>query len=220
MPQPSPDVDMEVTTAMPPTTQQPERTVEPAEGPLELGVGNEPEPGNESEPKGGNPEQQTESDDQPPQPTAALRKLNTTWTGNPPTVLSSCTRSDGGAAVLDGHDAALKVVLASDDNLEPETVAHESAANLSTMRAALVKPGGYGKDLPPESESRRQAMESPEGECWKTAEKTEMGGLISKGVWTQRPRPKGNILLGTKWLYSRKIGERREVVKHTCTFVA
>ena len=34
MPQPSPDVNIKVTTAMPPITQQPERTMEPAEGPL------------------------------------------------------------------------------------------------------------------------------------------------------------------------------------------
>ena len=39
MPQPSLDVKMKVTTAMPPIIQQPERTMEPAEGPLELGVG-------------------------------------------------------------------------------------------------------------------------------------------------------------------------------------
>ena len=47
-----------------------------------------------------------------------------------------------------------------------------------------------------------------------------MGGLISKGVWTQCPRPKGKVMLGTKRLNSRKIGERGEVVKHKCRFVA
>ena len=63
MPQPTPDVNMDVTSAVPATTQQPERTVKVAEAPLELGVGNESEPGHESESKAGNPEQQTESDD-------------------------------------------------------------------------------------------------------------------------------------------------------------
>ena len=67
MPQPSPEVNMEMTTAMSPTTQQPERRVELAEGPLEPGVGDGSGPGHESESKGGDPEQQTESDDQPPQ---------------------------------------------------------------------------------------------------------------------------------------------------------
>ena len=36
MPQPSPEVNLEVTTAMPPTTQQQERMVELAKGPLNL----------------------------------------------------------------------------------------------------------------------------------------------------------------------------------------
>ena len=60
--------------------------------------------------------------------------------------------------------------------------------------------------------SSRQAMKSPEWECGEVEEKTEMGGLISKGVWIQCPRPKGNVVLGTKRLYSRKIEERGEVV--------
>ena len=56
MPQPSPEVGMEVTTALPLTTQQTQRTMEPAEGPLELGVGDKSQPGHESESKGGDPE--------------------------------------------------------------------------------------------------------------------------------------------------------------------
>ena len=67
MPQPSTEVNMEVTTVMPPTTQQSERTVKLAEGRLELEFGDESEPGHESESKRVDPEQQTESDDQPPQ---------------------------------------------------------------------------------------------------------------------------------------------------------
>ena len=128
-------------------------------------------------------------------------------------MLSSRTRSGGGAAVTDGHEAALNVVLASDGKLKHETVPRESAVNISAMKAALVKPGGHGNDLAPEPQSRRQAMESPESECWEAAEKSDMGGLISKGVWTQCPRPKGKVVLGTKRLYSRKIGERGEVMK-------
>ena len=97
-------------------------------------------------------------------------------------------------------------------------MAHESATNFSAMKAALVKPGGEGNDLPPEPQSR--ATELPEWECGEAAEKTKMCGLINKGVWTQCPRSKGKVVLGTKRLYSRKIGERGEVVKHKCRFVA
>ena len=198
MPQPSPKVNMEVTTATPPIMQLPERTMELTEGPLELGVGDESESEHESESNGSDREQQTESDDQPPQQTAVLRKLNNTWTGSSPTVLNSRTRSGGGTAVTDEHEATLTVVLASDDELDHETVAHESATNLSAMKAALVKTGGHDNDLTPEPQSRRQAMESSELESWEAVEKTEMGGLIHKGVWTQCARPKGKVVRGTK----------------------
>ena len=57
-------------------------------------------------------------------------------------MLSSRTRSGGGATVTDGHEAALNVFLAGDGKLEHETVAHESATNLSARKAALVEPGG------------------------------------------------------------------------------
>ena len=57
-------------------------------------------------------------------------------------MLSSHTRSGGGAAVTDGLEAALNVVLASGGELEHDTAAHESVTNFSAMKEALVKPGG------------------------------------------------------------------------------
>ena len=63
----------------------------------------------------------------------------------------------------------MNVVLANDGKLEHETVAYESVANFSAMKAALVKPGGHGNDLSPEPQIRRQAMGSPEWECWEAA---------------------------------------------------
>lgn len=98
-------------------------------------------------------------------------------------------------------------------------MAHESTTTLFAMKAALVKSGRHGNDLPPEPRSRRQAMESPEWEYWEAAEKTEMGGIVSRGDWTKCPRLKEKVVLDTNRLYSREIGERREVVKHMCRFV-
>ena len=80
-------------------------------------------------------------------------------------MLSSRNRSGGGATVADRHEAAINIVLASDDELEHEIVVHQPAVNLSVTKAALVKPGGHGNDLPSEPQSRHQAMESPELEC-------------------------------------------------------
>ena len=77
-------------------------------------------------------------------------------------MLSSRTRNGGGAAVTDGHETALNIVLASGGQLERKNVAHKPATNLSAMKTALVKPEGHGNDLPPEPQSRRQVMESLE----------------------------------------------------------
>ena len=50
--------------------------------------------------------------------------------------------------------------------------------------------------------------------------KAEMGGRISKEVWTQCPRPKGKVVLDPMRLFSRNVGERGEVVKHKRIFIA
>lgn len=46
-----------------------------------------------------------------------------------------------------------------------------------------------------------------------------MDRLINKTVWTQASRPKENVFLGIKRLYTKTIGEHGEVVKHKCHFV-
>ena len=72
---------------------------------------------------------------------------------------------------MDGNEAAPNTVLAGDCKLEQETVVSESTINLSSIKVALVKPGGGGDDLPPEPQSRRQAMGSPEWEYWEAGER-------------------------------------------------
>ena len=47
-----------------------------------------------------------------------------------------------------------------------------------------------------------------------------VGQAIINVVLTQVPRPKGNMVLRTKRLCTRKIGEHDEMVKHKCRFVA
>lgn len=150
----------------------------------------------------------------------ALKKLNDAWTGKSPPVLTSRTRSDGGAIATDSHETAVSCVLASDGELGNETLTHETAAYLSAVKASPIKPGDHGYDFLPEPEGRHQAMLSPEREQLEPAEKTEMDSLISKGIWTQFPHLAGEVVLGIKRLYSRKIGEHSEQVKHKCRFVA
>ena len=76
-------------------------------------------------------------------------------------MLSSRAKRGGGAVVTGRHEATLNIGLASDGKLEHETVAHESAANHSAKKAALVKPGEHSNDKLSEPQSH-QVMESPE----------------------------------------------------------
>lgn len=77
-------------------------------------------------------------------------------------MLSSQIRSGGGAIATDGHETTPIVVLVRDGKLVNDTVAHGTAANLSTVKAALMKAGRHDDYLSPKPQSRRQAMISPE----------------------------------------------------------
>ena len=74
----------------------------------------------------------------------------------------------------------------------------------------------------PEPRNRRQAMESPEWEEWRKAEKTEIFGMAENCVYKQVAvaRPKDKLVVGTKTLYKRKIGQDGKVKKYKCRHVA
>ena len=63
-------------------------------------------------------------------------------------------------------------------------------------------------------------MESLEWDEWRKAEKTEMLGMVENCVYKQVARPKGKLVVGTKMLYKRKIGQDGKVNKYKCRFVA
>ena len=72
----------------------------------------------------------------------------------------------------------------------------------------------------PEQRKRRQAMESREWGEWRKAEETEMFGIVENCVHKQVARPKDKLVLGTKLLYKRKIGQDGKVQKDKCRLVA
>ena len=72
----------------------------------------------------------------------------------------------------------------------------------------------------PEPRNRRQAMESPEWDEWWNAEETEMLGMVENFIYKQMARPKDKLLVGTKMLNKRKIGEDGKVEKYKCRLVA
>ena len=72
----------------------------------------------------------------------------------------------------------------------------------------------------PEPRNRRQAMESPEWDRWRKAEETEMLGMVENCAYKQVARPKDELVVGTKMLYKRKIGQDGKVEKYKCRLVA
>ena len=72
----------------------------------------------------------------------------------------------------------------------------------------------------PEPRNRRQAMESPKWEEWRKAEETEMLGMAENCVYKQVARPKDKLVVGTKILYKRKIGQDGKVEKYKCRLVS
>ena len=72
----------------------------------------------------------------------------------------------------------------------------------------------------PEPRNRRQAMESQEWDEWRKAEETEMLGMVENCVYKQVARPKDKLVVGTKMLYKRKIGQDGKVEKYKCRLVA
>ena len=67
--------------------------------------------------------------------------------------------------------------------------------------------------------SRRQAMESSEWDRWRKAEDTEMLGMVENCVHKQVARVKDKLVVATKMLYTRNIGQDGKVEKYKCRLV-
>ena len=140
----------------------------------------------------------------------ALRKL--TIDGNIPTILSSRTRSRRPYTGVEGEalHCFLPAIEAKEENAVEDALACDDGGQMA-MQATL--------DIP-ESRNRRQAMESQEWDEWRKAEETEMLGMVENCVYKQVARPKDKLVVGTKMLYKRKIGQDGKVEKYKCRLVA
>ena len=90
----------------------------------------------------------------------------------------------------------------------------DAASRQAPMRAVDVN------HLPPESTTLREAQVSPEWPNWQRARKNEMDGQLARQVWEVAPRLKGKTVLGTKTIFTRKLGEDGRIEKYQCRFVA
>ena len=140
----------------------------------------------------------------------ALRKL--TIDGNILPVLSSRTRSRRPHTGVEGAalHCFLPAIEAEEENGVKDALACDDGSQMA-MQATL--------DIP-DPRNRRQAMESPEWDKWWKAEETEMLGVVENCIYKQVARPKDKLVVGTKILYKRKIGQDGKVEKYKCRLVA
>ena len=140
----------------------------------------------------------------------ALRKL--TIDGNIPPILSSRTRSRRPHTGVEGEalHCFLPAIEAEEENGVEDALACDDGGQMA-MQATLDTP---------EPRNRRQAKESQEWDEWRKAEETEMLGMVENCVYKQVARPKDKLVVGTKMLYKRKIGQDGEVEKYKCRLVA
>ena len=104
----------------------------------------------------------------------------------------------------------LPTIEAEDENRVEDALACDDGGHMA-MQATL--------DIP-EPRNRRQAMESPECNEWRKAEETEMLGMVKNCVYKLMARPKDKLVVSTKILYKRKIGQDGKAEKYKCRLVA
>ena len=140
----------------------------------------------------------------------ALRKL--AIDGNIPPILSSRTRSRRPQTGVEGAalHCFLPAIEAEEENGVKDALVCDDGGQMA-MQATL--------DIP-EPRNRQQAMESPEWDKWWKAEETKMLEMAENCVYKQVARPKDKLVVGTKMLYKRKIGQDGKVEKYKCRLIA
>ncbi|CAN0128326.1 unnamed protein product, partial [Ascophyllum nodosum] len=131
--------------------------------------------------------------------------------------------------VLSDHGEDTQEVLSEDEREQQheEEGAEARSASLEGPTVPALRKLAIDGNVPPILSSRtrkprnpRQAMESHEWDEWRKAEETEMLGMVENCVYDQVARPKDKLVIGTKMLYKRKIGQDGKVEKYKCRLVA
>lgn len=75
------------------------------------------------------------------------------------------------------------------------------------------------KALGPEPMNPRQARRMPDSTQWKQAEADEYSSLQENDTWLVVPRPKDRKVLGSRWVYKRKMAANGLIAKHKARIV-
>ena len=140
----------------------------------------------------------------------ALRKL--TIDGNIPPILSSRTLSGRPHTGVEGAalHCFLPAIEAEEKNGVKDALTCDDGGQMATQATLDI----------PEPRNWRRATESPEWDKWRKVEETEILGMVENCVYKQVTWPKDKLVVGTKMLYKRNVGQDGKVEKHKCRLVA
>ncbi|SMY29126.1 unnamed protein product [Zymoseptoria tritici ST99CH_1A5] len=71
----------------------------------------------------------------------------------------------------------------------------------------------------PEPRNRREALRLPDAKLWEESMKSEYNSLLENDTWEIVPRPTDRKVLGSRWVFKRKLGPKGTVAKRKSRFV-
>ena len=92
--------------------------------------------------------------------------------------------------------------------------------SLAAMQATLSMAVKIGDDLPSEPKNRQEVIDSPKWDYWREAKEREMHSMMLNNVYAQVIWPKDKLVVGTKTLYTPKLGQDNRVIKYMCGVVS
>ena len=107
------------------------------------------------------------------------------------------------------------------ENEIPPVIPNASSRPLRNRRA----PNRFGEWTSicseyPDPKSVDEAMDSPESEKWLQAMKKEMSSINENDVWDLVPAPTSSNIVGSKWVFKKKIGPNGDVESYKARLVA
>ena len=94
----------------------------------------------------------------------------------------------------------LPTIKGIDEEGDEESVPMCDGGGPMALQVKVDIPKPVVEGMPPEPETRQQAMNSPEWEEWRKAKEVEMYGMVKICVYKQVARPKDKLAVGTKLL--------------------
>ncbi|CAN0225242.1 unnamed protein product [Discosporangium mesarthrocarpum] len=141
-----------------------------------------------------------------------LRKIANHLGGDRPVLEPTRTRS--GAQAGAGTDAEHGVVIGAGHGPGAEDGAGDGTVFGAEPGTSVVFGHEVAYNLPPEPRTAEVARASLKKEFWEIVMSDEISGLVKHGVWVEADLPPDCKVVGTKWVFKRKVNQFGEVTRY------